>query len=220
VNGLASPEANVLTGKDFGHPTDLESLGAWLKSSRFGTFGTRAFGLWRAALIPEVDNMGRSLLVKLFFGSLIGFVAGAVVLVVAGAVAIGNDVFVMNGPDVVGLNSGPLTWTVIGLMALASLIVVLAAIAQVVAWIGAVLDTATRPDKTWFVALLVLGLLGFGFVATLLYVIAVRDETPAQAPMQPISDTPNWRAQASGPATPNGQLLGSGQAGGQPPASR
>ena len=163
--------------------------------------------------------MGRSLLVKLFFGSLIGFVAGAVVLVVAGAVAIGNDVFVMNGPDVVGLNSGPLTWTVIGLMALASLIMILAAVAQVVAWIGAVLDTANRPDKTWFVALLVLGLLGFGFVATLVYVIAGRVETPAQAPIQPNSGTQDWTGQNGGPVKPNGQLLGSGQAGGQPPAS-
>jgi hypothetical protein len=155
----------------------------------------------------------------LFFGSLIGFVAGAVVLVVAGAVAISTDVFIMNGPDVVGLNSGPLTWTVIGLMALASLIMIVAALAQVVAWVGAVLDTATRQDKTWFVALLVLGLLGFGFIATLIYVIAVRDETPAQTPMQPVSGTRNWRAQTSGPATPNGQLVGSGQADGQPPAS-
>jgi hypothetical protein len=163
--------------------------------------------------------MGRSLLVKLFFGSLIGFVAGAVVLVVAGAIAISTDVFVMNGPDVVGLNPGALTWTVIGLMALAALIMVLAAMAQVVAWIGAVLDTATRPDKTWFVALLVLGLLGFGFVATLLYVVAVRDETPAQPPMPPISEARSWTAQTSGPATPNGQLIGAGNAGGQPPAN-
>jgi ABC-type Na+ efflux pump permease subunit len=164
--------------------------------------------------------MGRSLIVKLFFGSLIGFVAGAVVLVAAGAVAVGTDVFVMNGPDVVGINSGPLTWTVIGLMALASLIMILAALAQVVAWIGAVLDTATRPDKTWLVALLVLGLLGFGFVATLIYVLAGRDETPAQTPIQPNSSARVWTtAQTGGPVKPNGQLLGSGQAGGQPPAS-
>ena len=140
-------------------------------------------------------------------------------LVVAGAVAIGTDVFVMNGPDVVGLNSGPLTWTVIGLMALASLIMILAAMTQVVAWIGAVLDTANRPDKTWFVVLLVLGLVGFGFVATLTYVIAGRNETPTQAPMQPNSGTPDWTAQTGGPVKPDGQLLGSGQAGEQPPAS-
>ena len=173
----------------------------------------------KGALFSEVDDMGRSLLVKLFFGSLIGFVAGAVVLVVAGAIAIGNDVFVMTGPDVVGLNSGPLTWTVIGLMALASLIMILATVTQVVAWIGAVLDTANRPDKTWFVVLLALGLLGFGFVATLIYVIAGRVEASAQAPIQPNSSRRDWTAQNGGPAKPNGQLLGSGQAGGQPPAS-
>jgi hypothetical protein len=158
--------------------------------------------------------MGKSLIIKLFFGSLIGFVAGAVVLGAAGAVAVGTDVFVMNGPDVVGINSGPLTWTVIGLMVLASLIMILAAGAQVVAWIGAVLDTATRPDKTWFVAMLVLGLLGFGFIATLIYVIAGRDETPAQLPIQPNSGARHWAPPAESPATSNGQLVGSGQAGG------
>jgi hypothetical protein len=36
--------------------------------------------------------MGRSLIVKLFFGSLIGLVAGAVVLGVVAAIAFGNGV--------------------------------------------------------------------------------------------------------------------------------
>jgi len=87
----------------------------------------------------------------LFFGSLIALVAGAVMLGVAGALAIGNGVFVMDGPDVVGINAGSLGWTLIGLMGLAGLVLTLAAVAQVVAWIGTVLNTATRPDKTWFV---------------------------------------------------------------------
>ena len=122
--------------------------------------------------------MGRSLIVKLFFGSLIGLVAGAVVLGVAAALAFGNDVFVMDGPDVVGINAGSLGWTLIGLMNLSELVLTLATVAQVIAWIGTVLSTATRPNKTWFVFLLVLGLLGFGFVATLIYVIAGLDATP------------------------------------------
>ena len=78
----------------------------------------------------------------------------------------------MDGPDVVGINAGSLGWTLIGLMVLSGLILALATVAQVVAWIGTVLNTAARPDKTWFVVLLVLGLLGLGFVATLIYVIA------------------------------------------------
>ena len=127
--------------------------------------------------------MGRSLVVKLFFGSLIGLVAGAVVLGVAAALAFSNDVFVMDGPDVVGVNAGSLGWTLIGLMGLSALVLTLATVAQVIAWIGTVLNTAARPDKTWFVFLLVLGLLGFGFVATLIYVIAGLDATP-QAPIE------------------------------------
>jgi hypothetical protein len=44
-----------------------------------------------------------------------------------------------------------------------------------VAWIGAVLNTAHLPDKTWFVVLLVVGLLGFVFIATIAYMIAGPD---------------------------------------------
>jgi hypothetical protein len=127
--------------------------------------------------------MERSLIVKLFFGSLIGLVAGAVVLGVAAAIAFSNDVFVMNGPDVVGINAGSLGWTLIGLMGLSAVVLALATVAQVVAWIGTVLNTATRLEKTWFVFLLVLGLLGFGFVATLIYVLAGLDATP-RAPIE------------------------------------
>ncbi len=53
-------------------------------------------------------------------------------------------------------------------------------IGQFIAWIGAVLNTARLQDKTWFVVLLLLGLLSFGFVAMIAYVIAGPDgtETP------------------------------------------
>jgi hypothetical protein len=43
------------------------------------------------------------------------------------------------------------------------LLLLLAAVAHFVAWIGAVLNTAQLPDKTWFVVLLVVGLLGLVF---------------------------------------------------------
>jgi hypothetical protein len=159
--------------------------------------------------------MGRSLIVKLFFGSLIGLVAGAVVLGVAGALALGNDVFVMDGPDVVGINAGSLGWILIGLMALAGLVLALATVAQVVAWIGTVLNTAARPDKTWFVFLLVLGLLGFGLVATLVYVIAGLDsarETSVPAADRPADQVRQPQAQQAS----DGQLVGSGPNGVRP----
>ncbi|MCE3277572.1 MAG: hypothetical protein K0R13_3427 [Propionibacteriaceae bacterium] len=131
--------------------------------------------------------MTKSLIVKLFWGSLIGLVAGLVLVGVAGALAIGNDIFVMSGPDVTGVKSGVLTWTLLGLLVLAILISLFAAVAQFVAWIGAVLNTAQLPDKTWFVVLLVVGVLGLAFIATLAYVIAgpdalkAKEEASAQA---------------------------------------
>jgi hypothetical protein len=131
--------------------------------------------------------MTKSLIVKLFWGSLIGLIAGLVLVGVAGALAIGNDIFVMSGPDVTGVKSGVLTWTLLGLLVLAILISLFAAVAQFVAWIGAVLNTAQLPDKTWFVVLLVVGVLGLAFIATLAYVIAgpdalkAKEEASAQA---------------------------------------
>jgi uncharacterized membrane protein len=48
-------------------------------------------------------------------------------------------------------------------------------IAGLVAWIGALLNTANLEDKTWFVLLLVLGVFSFGLVAMIAYVIAGPD---------------------------------------------
>ena len=98
-------------------------------------------------------------------------------LVVAGGVALANDVFILRGPDVVGIRSGALAWTLTGLVALASLVMMAAAVAVFVAWIGAVLNTASLPSKTWCVVLLVVGLLGLPFIAALAYVIAGPDGT-------------------------------------------
>ena len=90
--------------------------------------------------------MTKSLIVKLFWGSLIGLVAGLVLMVVGCALAISNDIFVMNGPDVTGVKSGALSWTLLGLMGVALVVLLFAAVTHFVAWIGAVLNTANLPD--------------------------------------------------------------------------
>jgi hypothetical protein len=123
--------------------------------------------------------MSKSLINKLFFGSLIGLVGGLILLAVAGGLAFANNVFVMNGSDVTGINVSPLAWTLLSLMGLGILVMAAAAITQFVAWIGAVLNTSSLPDKGWFIVLLVLGLLGFPFIVTLAYVIAGPDGASA-----------------------------------------
>jgi len=115
-----------------------------------------------------------------FWGSLIGLVAGLVLIGITFALAISNDIFVMSGPNVTGIKSGALSWTLLGLIGLAVLILLSAAVAHFVAWIGAVLNTAQLPDKTWFVVLLVVGLLGLVFIATIAYVIAGPDGVKAK----------------------------------------
>jgi hypothetical protein len=50
--------------------------------------------------------MTKSLVVKLFWGSIIGLVAGLVLMGTTFALAISNDIFIMTGPDVTGIKSG------------------------------------------------------------------------------------------------------------------
>ena len=116
--------------------------------------------------------MSRSSIAKMFGGSLVAMVAALVLLAVAGGLAYANDSFVMDGPDVVGVRSTPFGWVMMGLAALAVLTLIGAAVAQFVAWIGAVVHTAELPDKTWFVVLLVLGVFSFGFIAMVIYLLA------------------------------------------------
>jgi hypothetical protein len=128
-----------------------------------------------AASGEEVIMMPKSMIVKIFVGSLIGLGAALVLFLVAGGLALANDSFVMDGPDVVRVRSGAFGWTMIAIACVALLVMIAAAVAQFVAWIGAVLNTAKLADKTWFLILLVAGLISLGFVATLAYVIGGPD---------------------------------------------
>lgn len=135
--------------------------------------------------------MRRSTIVRLFVGSLLGLGAAVVLFFVAGALAFWSGAFVMDGPDVVGLRPSVFGGTMIALAVIALLAMVAAGVAQFVAWIGAVLNTARLEDKTWFVVLLVLELLSLGFPAMIAYVIGGPDGAPAAAPA--VDDTGSSR---------------------------
>lgn len=123
--------------------------------------------------------MSKSSVTKLFVGSLIAVIGGLVILLAGVWLAFANSTFVMSGPDVTGIESSPFAWSMVGLAIIGMIAMIGGAIGQFVAWIGAVINTAYLEDKTWFVVLLVLGLLSFGFVAMLVYVIAGPDGTKA-----------------------------------------
>ena len=121
--------------------------------------------------------MSKPTVIKLFVGSAVAFVAG--VLLALGAVwfAYANGAFVMSGPDVTGIQPTAFAWSTVGLLVLATLAIIGGLIGGLVSWIGALLNTAQVDDKTWFIVLLVLGLMSFGIVAMIAYVIGGPDGT-------------------------------------------
>lgn len=128
----------------------------------------------------------------LFVGSLLAIFGGLILAFGAMFAAYANGALIMNGPDVAGIQSTFFGWSMVGLAIIGTLAMVGGSIGQFVAWIGAVINTARLEDKTWFIVLLVLGLLSFGLIAMIAYVVAGPDGTV----------TPTVRAGMSGKPLP------------------
>jgi hypothetical protein len=131
--------------------------------------------------------MTKSTVTQFFVGGIVAFVAGLIVAVAAIWAAFAAGEFVMDGPDVTGVQFTAFGWSMVGLMIVGGFSMIGGAIAGLVAWIGALINTAQLPDKTWFVLLLVLGLPSFGFIAMIAYVLAGPDSTQPRAHLaQPV----------------------------------
>jgi hypothetical protein len=124
--------------------------------------------------------MFKTTVTRLFIGSLIAFGAGAIVSILAIALAIANNVFVMDGNDIVAIQGGAPAWALLGLALLGVITAVGGVIAGFIAWIGAVLNTWQLESKAWFVALVLTGIFNFGFIAMVIYVIAGPDGKAAR----------------------------------------
>jgi hypothetical protein len=123
----------------------------------------------------------KSLVTRLFVGSFVAVIAGFILGLAAVIVAYNGGAFVMNGPDVTGIHSTPFAVSMV-VLALAGVAAIIGgAIAGLVSWIGALINTAELDDKTWFVLVLVLGLVSMGFIAMIAYVIAGPDGTRREA---------------------------------------
>jgi hypothetical protein len=125
--------------------------------------------------------MAKQTIARIFIGSLVAIVGGVVLLGAGLFLAYVNGAFIVRGPDVVGFQSSAFNWSMAGLAVVGVLALIGGALAQFVAWIGAVVNTSRLDDKTWFIVLLVLGLLSFGFIAMLVYVIGGPDGTRRSA---------------------------------------
>jgi hypothetical protein len=115
-------------------------------------------------------------------------IAGAILAIAGVWIAIANDVFVMNGPDIVGLRGSPLAWSALGIGIVGVFAIMGGLFVGLVAWIGALLNTWHLESKAWFVGLLLLGIFNLGFFAMVAYLIAGPDgRTDAAVKAEPLA---------------------------------
>jgi hypothetical protein len=94
-----------------------------------------------------------------------------------------------NGYDFVPSFDG-VFWTTVGLMIAGISLTAVGGLTQLVAWIGALVNTYRLEDKTWFAVVLVGGLLGLafgllGFAAMVAYLVAGPDGMAVRQPLAP-----------------------------------
>jgi hypothetical protein len=120
--------------------------------------------------------MSKATITRIFIGAVLALVVGLIVATVTVVAAILDGVVTIGGPNVVTVDgggfAGSLPWLVIAMLFSAG-----GSVAAVASWIAALFNTVRLDDKTWFAALLVLGLFSFGWVAMIAYVVAGPDGT-------------------------------------------
>jgi len=126
----------------------------------------------------------------LFIGACIAVVAGLAVGVVAVVIAVADGAISIGGPSVVTID-GPALGGAVAWLLIASLVVAAGALAAIASWIGALLNTARLENKSWFVALLVLGLVSLGWVAMVAYVVAGPDSFRAAGGGRGVAPAPD-----------------------------
>lgn len=125
----------------------------------------------------EMIRMSKKNITRLFVGAIVAVGAALVLGFTALWAALASDAIDLGGSDYIDVNGGSGAWTALGLVIVGSLVALGGTTAAVVSWIGALLNTWQLEDKLWFASLLALGLLGFGVVAMIAYVVASPDGT-------------------------------------------
>ena len=120
----------------------------------------------------ETFRMSKKNVTRLFVGAIVAVGAGLVLGFAALWAALASDAIDVGGSDVIDVNGGSGAWIALALVVVGSLAILGGTIAAVVSWIGALLNTWQLEDKMWFASLLALGLLGFGVIAMIAYVVA------------------------------------------------
>jgi hypothetical protein len=120
--------------------------------------------------------MSKALVTKLFISAVGAVVIGVIIALGAFVAALASGAVSIGGPSVVTVNgaalAGSLIWFIVG-----GVLIAAGELAAIGAWVGALLNTSQLDDKTWFLALLVLGVFSLGWIAMVAYVFAGPDST-------------------------------------------
>lgn len=133
-------------------------------------------------MIEKFENVSvsKSTITRVFVVAVALVVAGFVGSIAIGIWALVNGAVAFGGEQIVTVNASPLAGAIAGLI-VASVLTAIGTAFAVVAWVGALLNTARLEDKAWFIAILVLGLISLGWVALVAYVISGPDSTQTPA---------------------------------------
>jgi hypothetical protein len=118
--------------------------------------------------------MSKATVTRLFVAAILALAVGLVISLAAVIAALAGGAVHVGGPGVVHFN-GAVIASALPWLLIAVLILLGGTAAAVASWIGALLITWQLDDKTWFAALLVLGLFSLGWVAMVAYVVAGPD---------------------------------------------
>jgi hypothetical protein len=130
----------------------------------------------------ELIQMSKQNVTRLFVGAIVAFAVGLILGVAALWSALASDAIDVGGSHVIDVNGGSGAWTALALVIVATLVILVGTAAAVVSWLAALVNTWQLEDKAWFGSLLALGLLGFGVVAMIAYVVAGPDGTKQGGP--------------------------------------
>jgi hypothetical protein len=125
----------------------------------------------------EMFRMSKKNVTRLFVAAAVACGAGVVLAIAALWAALASDAINLGGDHVIDVNGGSGAWSALVLVVVGSLVILAGIVTAVVSWIAALLNTWQLEDKVWFGSLLVSGLLGFGVVAMIAYVVAGPDGT-------------------------------------------
>ncbi len=127
--------------------------------------------------------MRKSTITKTWLGGIVAIALGFVAAAVAIGLMLAYGGTFTSAPNGEGYDFVPTQdayfWTMVAIVVTGFVVAVAGAMVQFVAWIGALVNSYQLQDKLWFVLTLILGLIGFGLVVMIAYLIAAPDSYEA-----------------------------------------